>query len=166
MCRCPTHQRHTGYADTRFDMDEGNALRATTHITAHFLCPDVKACDCGGSSFTSLIASSRTESPGTITVKCCLSPKRKRKKRSLTEMLRQLTIPLDTGFFETLIFNVWSIIPLSERRFKTAFHIYGDFRGFLMRCFLEIFQKLFSCSLNGIINGTIIDPFFIRNLMH
>ena len=30
------------------DMDKGNALRATPHITAHFLRPDVKACDCGG----------------------------------------------------------------------------------------------------------------------
>ena len=37
------------------------------------------------------------------------SPRRKRRKRSLTEIWRQLTIPPDAGSFETLILNVCSM---------------------------------------------------------
>ena len=48
---CTSVRHIKNILDTRIpviDMDEGNALRATTHITAHFLRPDVKTCHCGG----------------------------------------------------------------------------------------------------------------------
>ena len=77
-----------------------------------------------------------------LMVRLRFSPRRKRKKRSLTETLRQLTIPPGAGSFETLILNVCSM-PISEGRLFSCPSLYGDFEwgaGYFQKNFLNLFR--------------------------